>query len=129
MHVGIVELGRLIESQEADAKKKLANNAARMQLAKKTNEIQMWLQGTERIDINPEGREADLQVAIDAFKETKPYIREMRRVAGSILLKGNEEAEQILNFANEQQSAFGQKTALLLQSLLDRKQVLTQFTE
>ena len=61
MHVGIVELSRLIESQEADAKKKLANNAAKMKLAKNTNKIEMRLQRTEWIDVNPEASEADLQ--------------------------------------------------------------------
>ena len=75
LHVGIFELARLIESQETNAKKKLANNRARMQLAKEANEIEMRLQRTERIDANPEAREADLQAAIDALEETKPHFK------------------------------------------------------
>ena len=48
-----------------------------MQLAEEANEIELRLQQTERVNANPEAREADLQAAIDAIEETKPYIKEM----------------------------------------------------
>ena len=67
-----------------------------------------------------------MKAAIDGLEKAKPMLKAMAEITDSLQ---QPHAQELFNSANQEQSALGERMAILLQSLRGRQQVLAQFTE
>lgn len=133
VHEELKMLKDLLREEEKDVQRKLVNNAARARVARELTEVQLRIRRADNIREDPNSIVDDLKAAILEIEEAQPHMEALSQVLDSLQGVSGEEGDAqailIRDEASAERMEQSERLGILLQSLRDQLQMLTQFDQ